>query len=103
MLVGALADCDAVPPDTDEAAAAIVFYAIANLYTGGLATERWVTAKIDEVVARSGYLASVMELPLGRLYSLDDEWDSGWGRTTDDIRRLVADACAAQLAAAVRR
>jgi hypothetical protein len=103
VLVAALADCGAAPPAADDAAAMIVFCAIATLYVTQLAADRWVTAKVDEVVARSGYSTSVIELPLGQLYTLDDEWDNGCGRPANDIRKLVADACAAQLAAAAPR
>jgi hypothetical protein len=39
-------------------------------------------------------------LPLGRLFVLDDEWGAGWGRTDDQLRAVVRQACAEQLKSA---
>ncbi len=38
-----------------------------------------------------------MELPLGRLYCIADEWGEGWGRSVEQLTALVFQACEEQL------
>jgi hypothetical protein len=38
-----------------------------------------------------------MDLPLGGLLGVDDEWDAGWGRSNDDLAQVVREACEEQL------
>jgi hypothetical protein len=94
-----LMDCDVEMPDSDAAAAAVAFIDIARLHVSGLAGPQWVAQKVDQIVARSGYSASVMDLPLGRLYCIDDEWGAGWGRTIDELAATIRQACEEQLRA----
>lgn len=97
-LPDALADCGTSIPDSDSAAAQIAFTHLARIHAEGKAGERWIADKVDEIVERSGYAASVISLPLGQLYGLADEWKGGWGRTEQQLTAEVQDACAAQLA-----
>jgi hypothetical protein len=98
MLAGALADCGITIPDSDTAAAQVAFTSLARMHAQGQAAERWVLDKVSEIVARSGYAAAVTSLPLGRVFSLDDEWGAGWGRTEQELGAEIRRACAAQLA-----
>ncbi|MEV4600164.1 hypothetical protein AB0K15_22525 [Amycolatopsis sp. NPDC049253] len=99
LLPAALADCRAVIPDSEAAAAQVVFVRLARMHADGRATERWVLDKVCEIVSRSGYSDSVIELPLGQVFGLDDEWDAGWGRPEDQLVPEIQAACSAQLAA----
>jgi hypothetical protein len=40
---------------------------------------------------------SVMDLPLGGLFGVDDEWDAGWGRSNEELAQVVREACEEQL------
>jgi hypothetical protein len=73
------------------------FTNLAQLYADGKASERWIVDKVSEVLARSSYANSVIALPLGRLYGLDDEWGAGWGRTDTELRAVTRQACLDQL------
>jgi hypothetical protein len=77
LLPGALADCGAVAP-TADAAAMVVFTNLALLFVDGTARERWIVDKVSEIVARSGYVDSIIAVPLGQLYGVADEWGAGW-------------------------
>lgn len=98
-LPDALADCATPIPDSDSAAAQVAFTKLARMHADGIAGERWIVDKVDEILARSGYANSVIGLPLGQLYGLSDEWGAGWGRTAHQLRATVQQACTAQLAA----
>jgi Bacteriocin-protection, YdeI or OmpD-Associated/Domain of unknown function (DUF1905) len=67
-----MADCGAVIPTADAAAAMEAF---TNL------TQLGVDGKVSEILSRAGYATSVIALPLGQMCGLDDEWGAGWGRT----------------------
>ena len=102
----ALAECGVTTPHAQaaaeegkRAAAVVAFTAIAWLQVGGLVSERWVADKVVETVVPD-HDNSIMSLPLGKLYGLDDEWDAGWGRTNDQLRAVVRQACLDQLKAA---
>jgi hypothetical protein len=97
VLPAALADCGVVIPGTDTAAGMEVFTHLARLYAEGKAGERWIAAKVDEIVAASGYSADVLDLPLGQIYGLDDEWEAGWGRPEAKLREATREACRDQL------
>jgi hypothetical protein len=98
-LPDALADCHTPIPDSDSAAAQATFTKLARMHADGAASEKWIIDKVDEILARTEYANSVINLPLGQLYGLDDEWGQGWGRTTQQLKAEVQRACAAQLAA----
>jgi hypothetical protein len=95
---GTLADCGVTIPDSDSAAAQLAFTHLARMCADGHAAEQWVLGKVGEIAARSGYADSVLGLPLGQIFGLDDEWGAGWGRAEQELRAEVRNACAAQLA-----
>jgi hypothetical protein len=96
LLPAALADCGAVAP-TADAAAMVVFTNLAQLFVDGKARERWIVDKVNEILARCGYADSIIALPLGQLYGVDDEWGAGWGRTDTELRAATRQACLDQL------
>jgi hypothetical protein len=98
ILAEALADCGVTIPDSDSAAAQLAFTNLAHMCEGGHAAERWILDKVCEIAARSDYADSVLGLPLGQIFGLDDEWGAGWGRTEQELRAEIRKACAAQLA-----
>jgi hypothetical protein len=99
VLPAALADCAAPIPDSDAAATQVAFIKLAHMHADNRATERWVLDKVCEIVARSGYANSVIELPLGQIFDLSDEWGAGWGRTEQQLKLEIQNACRTQLAA----
>jgi hypothetical protein len=92
----ALMDCGVEMPASDGAAATVLFTRIARLHVDGLAGPQWVTQQAAEIVVASGLSDSVMDLPLGGLYFVDDEWD-GWGRPVEELAAVVREACKEQL------
>jgi hypothetical protein len=74
-----------------------VFTQLARMHVEGLAGPPWAGQKTEEVLIRTGYLKSIIALPLGRLYYIADEWDASWGRTNEELARIVRDACEEQL------
>jgi hypothetical protein len=106
LLPAALIECGGPSADLDRndrsrrrAAAMIAFTATAKLCLDGLASERWVVSKVVEIV-EPDFDPSIAELPLGWLFSLEDEWNAGWGRTEEQLRAEVQRACRDQLRAA---
>lgn len=77
----------------------VAFTAIARLQASGLASERWVVDKVVQI-AEPYFDRKIISLPLGQLYALYDEWGAGWGRTDEQPRAAVRQACAQQLDAA---
>jgi hypothetical protein len=66
-------------PESDLAAATVVFTQLARMHIEGIAGTQWVGQKTEEVLVRSGYPESIMALPLARLYRIADEWGAGDG------------------------
>ena len=97
VLPDALLDCGVAIPDSDVAAASLSFTHLARMHVDGLAAARWVGQKVEEVLIRSGYARDVLDLPLGRLYDIADEWGAGWGRTDQELAAIVQEACEEQL------
>jgi hypothetical protein len=90
----------AIPSEAHERAAAMVaFTAIARLQASGRAGERWVVDKVVQI-AEPYFDRAIISLPLGRIYAFNDEWGAGWGRTDEQLRAAVRQACKAQLEAA---
>jgi hypothetical protein len=58
---------------------------------------KWVLARVERIIVQAQYDDEVMDMPLGRLYGLDDEWDGGWGRTPAQLKALIEAGCAEQL------
>jgi len=77
----------------------VAFTAIARLQASGRASERWVVGKVVQLT-RPSFPGPITSLPLGQLFSLDDQWGAGWGRTDEQLRETVRQACAQQLKAA---
>lgn len=97
-LPDALADCGTHVPDSDTAAAQVAFTKLARMQATGIAGERWIADKVDEILARADYATSVINLSLGQLHGLSDEWQAGWGRPEQQLKAQVQHACATQLA-----
>jgi hypothetical protein len=106
LLPHALIECGVPGVDLDHgdmsrrrAVAMTAFTAVARLCLDGLATERWVVSKVVEIVELD-FDTSIIDLPLGRLLGVEDEWSAGWGRTEQQLRADVRRACEEQLRAA---
>lgn len=95
-LPGALLDCGVAIPNSDVAAASVAFTHLARMHVDGLAGPEWVGQKIEEVLIKSGYAHEVIDLPLGRLYRIADEWGSRVGRPDQELAAIVREACEEQ-------
>jgi hypothetical protein len=105
LLPAALAECGvSMPADPSEererAAAMVAFTAIARLQASGHVSERWVVDKVVQIAESFLFDRAITSLPLGQLYTIDDEWGAGWGRTDEQMRAAVRQACAHQPEAA---
>jgi hypothetical protein len=97
LLPAAPAELGIVVPAADLAAAGVVFTDLARLRLSGRASERWVVDKVTEIAENRGYDNRLLRSPLARLWTLDDEWSAGWGRTQAELAAEVRAACAQQL------
>jgi hypothetical protein len=95
--------CGVAVPTADAAPAMEAFTNLARLCIDGKAAERWIADKVSEIFVGSGYADSVIALPLGQIYGLDDEWGAGWGRSNAELRAVVRQACLDQLRLATNR
>jgi len=86
LLPAALAEIGIALPTTDLAAATDAFRHLAELCLAGRAGERWVAQMVEEIVIRTDYSNSVIDLPLGQLYGADDAWEGGWGQPSRNYR-----------------
>lgn len=89
LLPGALSECGVPLPPSRIAAAMTIFTDLARLQQSGQASERWVVEKVQEVLRANDYANEVVELPLGQLCDLDDEYSGGWGRTEEALSEVV--------------
>jgi hypothetical protein len=96
-LPDALLDCGIAMPMSEVAAVKLVFTDFARMYIDGAADAPWICRQVEYAVIDSDFSDSVMALPLGRLYGLDDEWKGGWGRSTEQLAQTVREACEEQL------
>jgi hypothetical protein len=92
-----LADCGVKMLDSDVAAATVAFIHVARLHVAALTGPQWVLSQVGQIVAGSGYSLSVIDLPLGGLFDVDDESGAGWGRSDEELAQLVLGACEEQL------
>ena len=92
-------NCGVEMPDSDVAVADVAFTHAARLYADGLAGPQWVLNQVWLIVVRCGYSESVIDLPLGGLFGVDDEWGAGWGRSIEELAEVVREACKEQLRA----
>lgn len=84
-------------PTTTTAAASEELRHAAELHLFGQASARWVAQHVERIVSRASYADEVLDLPLGRLYSVEDEWDGGWGRTVEELKALIRAKCLEQV------
>jgi len=99
LLPDALAEMGVAMPSSAVAAAGEAFRQMAEMCLSGQAGERWVAQQVEDIVARSDYRSDVLDLPLGRLYGVEDEWEGGWGATVEELTKTVRARCAEQLRA----
>jgi len=96
-LPAALGDCGVTQPDADAAAAMVAFTHVVRMHMEGLASAYWVGLRVDDILRRPGYARGAIELPLGQLYRVADEWGDDWGRTNDHLAAVIREACQEQL------
>ena len=96
-LPAALRDCGADLPESDEAAATIMYAQLARMFLDGALGAQAVGHIASSVLSWTGYPNSIRALPLGRLLYIDDEWGSNWGRTYEELAEVVREACGEQL------
>jgi hypothetical protein len=97
LLPEALSEAGAPIPVVNVATATAAYDHVARLCLDGLASERWVVHKVEEVYAQSGYNSDLLSLPLGAVYGLADEWEGGWGRSPQALVMAIRAACTAQI------
>jgi hypothetical protein len=96
-LPDALRDCGVQMPESDVAAAEIVFMQLARAYLRGTVEATRVMRTVGAVLAWSGYPETIIGMPLGHLLYIDDEWDGGWGRTRQELVNAIRQLCEEQL------
>lgn len=96
LLPRALAEMNTTTPTVFDAAV-LVFDDMARRHLAGERDERWVIRRVDEVLLSTDYPATIIDLPLGELYSYADYWDEPWGPSEDERRHIVHDRCTRQL------
>jgi hypothetical protein len=98
VLPCALRDCGVRLPESDVTAAGIVLTQLARKHLEGIAGEDRVIRTVGAVLAWCGYPESIMDLPLGHLLPIEDEWDENRCQTREELAEVVRDACKEQLA-----
>jgi len=81
-------------PSGKVAVAVTIFNDLAAMCLAGRADERWVAAKVEEVVVNSDYAPEVVALPMGKIWSAPDHWGGEW---VPELRELIRKACQDQL------
>jgi hypothetical protein len=97
LLPAALAEAGVRVPDDVVDAADWVFTYLARRCIEGRLSEPAVAGLVDQVLVSGGFEVPIYDLPLGRIYGVDDEWSGGWGRAEEALRDEVQRACRAQL------
>ena len=97
LLPVALAEMQVTPPSSATEAAVVALDHVARQCRDGLISERDTTELVTHIFAAADYPVELYDLPLGGLFGLEDEWDSGWGRGSKVLQSEVQRACAAQL------
>ncbi|MCP2324158.1 hypothetical protein HDA40_002665 [Hamadaea flava] len=94
LLPAAMAEMAIDLPTGQVAAAVVIFNDLAAMCLVGRADERWVAAKVEEVVVNSDYAPEVVALPLGKIWNAPDYWGGEW---LPELRELIRKACQHQL------
>lgn len=97
LLPTALAETGVEILPTRLAAATASFRDLAEMLLLRRADPQWVVKRVEQVIVQAQYDDDVLNLPLGHLYGLDDEWEGGWGRTSADLKAEVEARCSEQL------
>ncbi len=98
LLPEVLVETQAQLPNSAVQAGGFALDYVAALCVAGRLDERETAGMVTEIVAAADFAVEMYDYPLGGVFGLDDEWDSGWGRSDGVIRAEVREACAAQLA-----
>jgi hypothetical protein len=93
----ALIEAGAPITAVNMATATVAYDHVARLCLDGLASERWVVHKVEELYAQSGFNSDLLSLPLGAVFGLADEWEGGWGRSPQALVMAIRAACRAQI------
>jgi hypothetical protein len=97
LLPAALAETGVELPPTHLAAASEAFRDLAEMLVSRRADPWWVVKRVEQIMVQVQYDTDVLNLPLGHLYGLDDEWDGGWGRAPAQLKAEVEARCSEQL------
>ena len=97
LLPMALAEMGVKILPTRLAAVTASFRDLAEMLVSRRADPQWVVKRVEQIIVQAQYDDDVLNLPLGRLYGLDDEWEGGWGRTSADLKAEVEARCSEQL------
>lgn len=97
LLPTALAEMGVELPPTYLAAATESFRDLADMLVSRRADPQWVVKRVEQIIVQVQYDDDVLNLPLGHLYGLDDEWEGGWGRTPAQLKAEVDARCSEQL------
>jgi hypothetical protein len=96
LLPLALSEMGVLEPSLAQAVQ-LAFDHEAKVCLAGEVDERTVARFVEDVYIDAGYPTFVLDEPLGEICGVDDEWEGGWGRQEDGLRRAVRTACLAQL------
>lgn len=97
LLPAVMAEMGVEIPSTIVAAVSEELRHAAELHLSGQASARWVAQHVEEIVPRAGYADEVLDLPLGQLYGVEDEWEGRWGRPADELKAFIRAKCLEQL------
>ena len=97
LLPAALAEMGVELLPTQLAAATASFTDLAGMLISRRTDPQWVVKCVEQIIDQVHCDEAVLNLPLGHLYGLDDEWEGGWGRTPVQLRAEVEARCREQL------
>ena len=97
LLPAALSEMGVELPPTLAAATFEAFRDLAEMLVSRRTDAQWVVKRVEQIVVQAQYDDEVLDMPLGHLYGLDDEWEGGWGRTEAELMAEVEARCLQQL------
>lgn len=97
LLPAALAEMGVELPLTHVAAVIEAFRDLADMLLARRTDAQWVVKRVEQIIVQAQYDDEVLNMPLGHLYGLDDEWEGGWGRTPAELKAEVEARCSEQL------